>query len=226
LELINLDYPVRIEPAGGAIVPAWPTVPVSTIDITLNAAALNAVGEMLGAAREAGAGTFYVSSGYRDYESQQKIYGEMADKAFAQPPGHSEHQTGLAADILAVGVLQSDMADSPEGRWLAENSWKYGFVLRYAEDKREMTNIAGEPWHFRYIGAPHAWYCHKNNMCLEEYIAFLKNESGYQADLFGICYTVIYVKPENGIVLLPENMDFDISGDNAGGYIITVYEVL
>ena len=224
LELVNFEYSINGEPDNGLIVSAWPSVPVRVTDITLHKTALEAVSELFGAANEAGIGSFYVSSGYRDYDTQKQVYNDMQDKSFAQPPNHSEHQAGLAADILAMGVLQSEMADSHEGQWLAKNAWKHGLVLRYTEEKRDITGIAGEPWHFRYIGHPHAWYCQQQNLCFEEYIQLLKENGGYRATLDGKTYSVLYQVPQNSIIYVPGHQNYYISGDNTGGFIITAWE--
>ena len=222
LELINRDHKIGGEPADGRIVPAWPAVPVSAQTVSMHEMLLEAVRGLFAAAREANAGsTFYVSSGYRDFEAQKKTYDEAPDKSFVQPPGCSEHQTGLAADILALDIGQANMAVSREGQWLSQNAWKHGLILRYPEDKQGITNISFEPWHFRYIGQPHAWYCRENNLCLEEYIQLLKASGGYRVMLDGAAYSVLYQIPRNGIIYVPEGLDYNISGDNTGGYIIT-----
>ena len=231
LELINNNYSISQyfanlmdnEPDAELIVSAWPTVAVSTTDIAIHTKTLEALAELMAAAREAGAGSFYISSGYRDYDKQSQIYDEMEDKSYAQPPNYSEHQTGLAADILAKGVLQANMATTKEGRWLAANSWKYGLIMRYDENKRDITGIAGEPWHYRYVGQPHAWFCFRNNICLEEYIGYLGETGGYSITYDGIVYNVSYQSPDNGKIYAPENMEYNISGDNTGNYIITAW---
>ncbi|MDR0468623.1 MAG: M15 family metallopeptidase [Peptococcaceae bacterium] len=224
LELINRSHGISMAPDGGLLVHAWPSVPVSTQTIILHNAALEAVTSLFAAAREAQAGTFYVGSGYRDYEKQKEIYDSATDKSYVQPPNHSEHQTGLAVDIFVIGIHQSMMAGSPEGRWLAENAWKYGLTLRYTEDKKKYTQIAGEPWHFRYMGQPHAWFCAQYDLCFEEYIQFLGENGGYCALLDGKSYFVLYQSPKDGMIYVPESMDYSISNDNTGGYIVTAWE--
>ena len=224
LELINRDHGIVGDPAQGLIVPAWPTVPVSAKTVRLHEQLLEAVCELFAAAREAKAGSgFYVSSGYRDFDAQKQIYDETSDKSFVQPPGYSEHQSGLAADILVLDIGQAGMAASREGRWLSQNAWKYGLILRYPQDKQDITNISFEPWHFRYIGQPHAWYCRENNLCLEEYIQLLKDSGGYQVTLDGANYSVLYQIPQDGILYVPEDLDYSISGDNTGGFIVTAW---
>jgi len=224
LELINREYAIGSEPETDLLISAWPSVPVRTTEITLRQTALDAVGKMFAAASEVEDGTFFVSSGYRDYARQEQIYNNESDKSYVQPPGHSEHQAGLAADILVLDIPQSKLGESQEGRWLAENAWKYGLILRYPQDKQNVTGISYEPWHFRYIGQPHSWYCSQNNLCFEEYIQFLKDNGGYQVEYDGKTYYVLYQIPSNGIIYVPESQDYNISNDNTGGYIVTAWE--
>jgi D-alanyl-D-alanine carboxypeptidase len=225
LELINSDHPISEWPETGKLVPACSAVPVGVSrDILLHETALSAVDELFKEAREANTGTYYVGSGFRDFNEQKQLYDETQDKSYVQPPNHSEHHTGLAADIYALGVDTYEMSASREGKWLAGNAWRYGLILRYAEDKSEITRIAYEPWHFRYVGIPHAFYCHQNNMCLEEYIQFLKDNGGYNTEFEGMSYTILYEKPENGLINIPDGNDHIISGDNIGGYIVTIWE--
>jgi len=221
LELINGDYAVNGD--SGETVSAWPTAPVSGSGVTLNETALDAVGKMFDAARTAGIGSLFISSGYRDYAEQEQTYDDAADKSYVQPPGHSEHETGLAADIMAVGFTGNTFAVSAPGKWLADNSWKYGFILRYPQGKQDITGIAYEPWHFRYVGLPHAYYCHENNLCLEEYLRFLKDGGGYEITLDGKNYSVFYEAPRDGIIEVPKSSPYEISDDNTGGYVITVW---
>jgi D-alanyl-D-alanine carboxypeptidase len=229
LELVNSDYPISGSPVSrmhtAASAPAMTGRSAgSSAGPELQAEAQEAVREMFGAARDAKINTFYVSSGYRSYASQKKLYNEAADKSYVQPPNHSEHQTGLAADIFAEGLTTATLAKSREGRWLADNSWKYGLVLRYPKDKQNITQIAWEPWHFRYVGQPHAWYCEQKNLCLEEYIEFLKDSGGYSASYNGKTYTVLYAKPKNGTIYVPKDMTYTVSNDNTGGYIVTAWK--
>jgi D-alanyl-D-alanine carboxypeptidase len=233
LELINDDYPVNGEPSNETIIDVWPGVAVSTTAITLHEAAREAVLYMFDAADAQNIGPYYVTSGYRDEEEQRETFNEMADKSLVQPPGYSEHQAGLAMDIMAEGVKQFELADSPEGKWLADNSWRYGLLLRYTDDKSEFTGVAGEAWHFRYVGQPHAWFCYQNNLCLEEYIEHLRETGGYEAQLDGISYTVKYGRLGDGTAPEPDDgmqddgtqyEQYEISSDNTGGYVLTSWE--
>lgn len=103
-----------------------------------------------------------LASGYRSYNYQVSLYnrylkesGQVATDATSARPGYSEHQTGLAADIEPTGKnceIEVCFADTPEGKWLAANAYKYGFVIRYAKDKDSITGYSYEPWHIRYVG--------------------------------------------------------------------------
>lgn len=87
-------------------------------------------------------------------------------------PGTSEHQLGLALDIVDVSYQQLDteQENTPVQQWLMKNSWKYGFVLRYPTDKSDITGIIYEPWHYRYVGKEAAAEMYENKLCLEEYL--------------------------------------------------------
>ncbi len=122
-----------------------------------------------------------LTSGYRSEKEQEALYknkvkeyrelGHSKREAvnltnkFAAKPGYSEHETGLAADI------NSKDGDSRElYTWLEDNSYKYGFILRYPQEKEDITGIEYEPWHYRYVGTEAAEYIYHNDMTLEEYL--------------------------------------------------------
>ena len=229
LELINGYYPINnpINNAAGywRVVPAYPAVPtLNSKQISLREVTLAAVQEMFVAANNAGLNALFITSAYRTYFDQQQIYAAASDKSFVQKPNHSEHQTGLAVDIFAINETESTMATSRAGQWLAQNSWKYGLIVRYDEGKQNITGISYEPWHFRFVGLPHAWFCQQNNLCFEEYIQYLKDNVGYQATLYGKTYTVLYQVPQNGLIYVPEGQNYSVSGDNMGGYIVTFWD--
>ena len=115
----------------------------------------------------------FLLSGYRSYELQTSLYnryvakdGQAAADTYSARPGHSEHQTGLAAD---VNSLSYSFADTAEGQWLAANAHKYGFIIRYSKDKQSVTGYAYEPWHIRYLGVGMATAVYESGLCLEEY---------------------------------------------------------
>lgn len=101
---------------------------------------------------------------YRDMGYSKKEAVSMTNKYTAKP-GHSEHETGLAADINSLSGDKWEFY-----YWLKENSYKYGFILRYPSGKEDITGIEYEPWHFRYVGKEAAEYIFNNNLTLEEYL--------------------------------------------------------
>lgn len=111
----------------------------------------------------------YMAMGYSEEEAYNETYKTV------QKPGCSEHETGLSLDITAAGVysLTEYVADDPTNIWLMENCYKYGFILRYEEDKSDITGIDYEPWHFRYVGKEAALFLTENNLCLEEFYMYI-----------------------------------------------------
>ena len=135
--------------------------------------------DMWNAANEEG---YYlmVSSSYRSYAEQEEVYnnyknssGERYADSIAARPGSSEHQTGLTLDIFSrTNTNRETFKDSAEAKWLAENSYKFGFILRYPEDKVDITGYTYEAWHFRYVGEEIATYIYEHDITFEEYYAY------------------------------------------------------
>ncbi|MCL2570902.1 MAG: M15 family metallopeptidase [Defluviitaleaceae bacterium] len=146
--------------------------------------------DMLESARSEGLSPI-VASSFRSVSRQTTLFnnriqrfiddGYEEDDAFEAArrivayPGTSEHNLGLAVDIVALSYqnLTENQANTPEGIWLAQNSYRYGFVLRYPEDKQHITNIIFEPWHFRYVGRDAAAEMFYRNLVLEEFVSEL-----------------------------------------------------
>lgn len=130
--------------------------------VNLAKPAADAFLKMKSGMKQAGVGTLILNSGFRSYNTQVGVhkkqvarYGLKAGEALAARPGYSEHQTGLAADVSALGqgcTIQVCFAKTKGGKWLAANSWKYGFILRYPDGQTATTGYQFEPWHFRYVG--------------------------------------------------------------------------
>ncbi|MBT2605315.1 VanY-A/VanY-F/VanY-M family D-Ala-D-Ala carboxypeptidase [Bacillus sp. ISL-53] len=176
--------------------------------------------EMIAAAEEDGVSNFLISSGYRDFDEQNRLYKEMGAD-YALPAGHSEHNLGLALD---VGSTQMKMKEAPEGEWIEENAWKNGFILRYPANKTDITGIQYEPWHIRYVGLPHSAIMQEMNLALEEYLDYLKDEKSISISVEGKKYTISYYPiSQNGTieVEVPANEQYEISGDNMNGVIVT-----
>ena len=120
-----------------------------------------------------------VNSSFRSYEEQNEIYksfrskGEAYADAYAARPGFSEHQTGLAIDITSTAhPYTEDFKESEEFEWLKNNCYKYGFILRYPEEKEKITGYSTESWHFRYVGVENATKIFKEGITLDEYYAY------------------------------------------------------
>ena len=164
-------------------------VPVQN-DQAVDARAYPDLQDMLQDMSQAGLSPLICSS-YRSQERQQELYDNKVQRVMAEGvsleaaqaeaarwvarPGTSEHQTGLAVDIVSLSnqMLDETQESTPEFQWLAENAWKYGFILRYPNDKSEKTGIAYEPWHFRFVGKEAAEEMHDLGLCLEEYLESL-----------------------------------------------------
>jgi D-alanyl-D-alanine carboxypeptidase len=131
------------------------------------------------AMKAAGKGTLVVQDGFRGYSVQRKVHaakvrslGKTKGEALAARAGHSEHQLGLAVDLAAQGVSTAKISfgKTKAGIWLAENSYRYGFIVRYPKGKTEITGYRYEPWHFRYVGVDVATRMHETGITtLEEF---------------------------------------------------------
>lgn len=132
-----------------------------------------AIQKMIAAAHKDGI-TLWVRSGFRSYDIQTSLYntyvaedGKSAASRYSARPGHSEHQTGLAFDLNS---LDQSFGKTPEGKWIAKNCWKYGFIIRYPKAKEDVTGYMYEPWHVRYLGKEVAKKVTESGLCLEEYL--------------------------------------------------------
>ncbi len=182
--------------------------------------------------------TLIVYGSYRSNEFQQQLYDQFTantagdgEAPIVARPGFSEHETGYAFDFSETESY--DYQGEGDFQWLNQNCHKYGFIIRYAEDKEDITEYRKEPWHFRYVGSPHAKYMTENNLCLEEYIELLRNAYHYSgehlkiADEYGSPYEIYFYPSDDGEeytnVPLPTGVKFDISGNNVDGFIVTVH---
>ena len=146
-------------------------------------------------------------------------------------PGHSEHESGYSLDVsLYEDGVQSDYDGTGDYSWIDENCDHYGYILRYAADKAEITGIQAEPWHYRYVGEPHATYMKENNLCLEEYLTQLKDYTpdnrlqivNWDGEIYEVYYVAADMAADSTYVLVPPDQDYTISGNNSDGFIITV----
>ena len=217
LLLINSDYKIPYDLSDG-LVKVLDYVRTLNTDNLLNKDALLMLKEMFDSAADAGYNEFRVTDGYRTHECQKSLYDSIENKSLVALPGHSEHQTGLAADISYNGV---NIENSKQGTWLADNSYKYGFILRYPKNKEDITKIPYEAWHYRYVGQPHAHYCYKNDLCFEEYIDYLKKHKEIITTVNKVEYKIYYLSGNNETIEIPENYWYSVSLDNTGGIIVT-----
>ncbi len=133
-----------------------------------------------------------VTSAYRAYSYQQYLFNMYTDQEMAQNPsltraqaeaitetysarpGTSEHQTGLCCDMHNLGSADQAFANKEAYKWLKENCWKFGFIIRFPEGKEDITGISFEPWHYRFVGRYHAKAIYESGLCLEEYLQTLE----------------------------------------------------
>jgi D-alanyl-D-alanine carboxypeptidase len=226
LQLINSNFGITSSPDPGMLADVPADLTAYGERFALHEQALSAVSEFLAAADSAGFSDLVVNSAHRSAGEQAALYNDAADKSFVQPVGHSEHQSGLAADIV-IPYLNSATTTSGAcayERWMAENSWRYGLALRYPESKEHTTGISYEPWHFRYVGTVHASYMYQNDLCLEEYIEALALSGGFQIELGETKYCVSYQLPKDGIIYVPDNLQHAVSSVGNGAYIVTAWE--
>lgn len=182
---------------------------------------------------EKGENDLIVISGHRTLEYQQGLYdkrvseeGEEAAKGWVALPGASEHHAGYALDfgLYSQRGVYSTFTGTGKYEWLCQNAWQYGFIVRYDENKKDITGINYEPWHFRYLGEIHAEIITGLELTLEEYTDYLRQFS------FGECHleteqAEIYFVKADGTetqVPIPLSGDYEISGNNADGFIVTI----
>ncbi len=210
---------------------------------------------VVGLVDDTGCDDLLLYSGHRTIADQQRIwdsnmanYGEEYTKTYVAVPGHSEHHTGLACDL---GFYTDDgfsipLVDHEFGTWVWDHCTEYGYILRYPEDKANLTGIGHEQWHFRYVGLPHAYASDKLDLCLEEYLDELKKYTpetkllhiSADRDLTDVTaddlasvsggWLTYYVPAAEGDtteIVIPQAANYaehEISGNNVDGFIVTI----
>ncbi|WP_411328892.1 M15 family metallopeptidase [Blautia hansenii] len=183
LRLVNSDYPMT-----EADVPEVATETVDTNGYQVDARIMEDLEAMFEDARVEGR-TPMICSAFRAWDLQVSLYENKIERVMQEEglsyedaavkaatvvakPGTSEHQVGLALDIVSSEYQELDEAqmETEDQKWLMENSWKYGFILRYPMDKSEITGVIFEPWHYRYVGKKAAKEITEQNLTLEEYV--------------------------------------------------------
>lgn len=228
LILVNSEHPLK-NPSPAGLVPVdsrYPDILLAYRAARLLAACIQKAGGVYG---------IVPVSGWRSRAEQQRIWddsmaesGEEFTRQYVALPGCSEHQTGLAIDLgkaaRQIDFIRPDFpCDGVCGRF-RRLAARYGFIERYQRGKEGITGIAHEPWHFRYVGTPHAQLMVEHGLCLEEYRDFLRQ--GPQSCLLpnGKMAQVFYVPStgETTDVELPDGC-CQVSGDNVDGFIVTAW---
>ena len=160
-----------------------------------------------------------VTTTYRDYEEQEGLNNRNPNTS--TKPGYSDHHSGYCIAIKAVSTTH----------WIYENCHKYGFVVRYPDDKSDITGVEDYVECLRYVGVAHATYMKDNDLCLEEYVELLSKEHVFGEEHLSFTgaddnkYEIYYI-PLSGdeitTVDVPSNYSYTLSGDNNGGFIVTV----
>lgn len=179
-------------------------------------------------------------SGYRPLAEQQHIWddslrenGPEFTRKYVALPGHSEHQTGLAIDLGLkqenIDFIRPDFPYTGICQIFRRKAAKYGFILRYPAGKESVTGIGHEPWHFRYVGTPHAGIMEQNGLTLEEYIEFVK-QFAYDCKAYSVRngsrkIRISYLAAREAFsVEFPDDLPCTVSGNNTDGFIVTEWE--
>ncbi|MBQ1501899.1 MAG: D-alanyl-D-alanine carboxypeptidase family protein [Firmicutes bacterium] len=209
--LVNKDHKVSSGYVPDTLVQLNNYIPaISSVYMTQEAAQNMKI--MIDAMKAAGITDINGQSGYRSYDTQTYLYvnktnyylslGYSTENAkkiagtIVAVPGSSEHQTGMALDFTTSQEgLEESFAYTPAGKWLAANSWKYGFILRYPKGKEDITGYIYEPWHFRYVGKVLAEYTYRNQLTLDEFYEKLETETILTLKSVTGAGYAIYLKP-------------------------------
>lgn len=233
LILVNAEHPYHGESARGTLAPVGD--PRCGIWMERRAAAiLNKLMENIRGWNEIAA-----VSGWRSAEEQCKIWddsmrenGEAFTRQYVAAPGCSEHHTGLAIDLgrisAALDFIRPDFPHAGICQRFRRRAAQYGFIERYPAGKERITGISPEPWHFRYVGVPHAEIMGKLELTLEEYHAMLKNfrygENPYEYTSRGLAFQISYLPMAAMGDMLTGHISRSsrmLSGNNVDGLIIT-----
>jgi D-alanyl-D-alanine dipeptidase/carboxypeptidase len=236
LILVNPSHPVKSDVPGNHLVSVSP----DTADILLEYRTAKMLSEVM--ANLNCDHNIIPVSGYRTMHEQQKIYADSLREhgiGFTQKyvalPGCSEHQTGLAIDLAentgAVDFIRPDFPYTGICARFRDISVQYGFIERYPAGREQITSIAHEPWHFRYVGHPHSEVITTKNFTLEEYTDYLKHFTYHNNRLhlkshsrdFEIFYVSVQDTHE-AIVEIPDDTPYQVSGNNVDGVVVTLWK--
>lgn len=193
---------------------------------------LNAMIEVYATENNMESTDIFIQDGYRTYEEQVERHYTGKSKTFEA--GHTDYHTGRTFDMFyndsESGTGFAYFSADGDYEWFAENAGNYGFIVRFPEDKQDITGEKPRSYTYRYVGVPHAVYINENNLCMEEYIEELKShniDNPLEITVDDKNYSVYYVPAENnGIneIPVPSGKMYTVSGNNADGFIITVTE--
>ncbi len=232
LILVNKDHPLRIQPAAKT----FRFFGSSRIPLEKRTALV--LENLLGAL--GCRSSILLVSGFRTREEQEEIYASSLKEngpeftgKYVALPDCSEHQTGLAADLALnrepIDFIRPHFPRTGICRSFRAKMTSYGFTERYPEGKEAITGIAAEPWHFRYVGIPHAALMERYGLCLEEYLEYLAcfpfEGPHLKIEIQNQSFEIFYQKSgEQGArIEIPADNPFLISGTNTGGYIVTLW---
>lgn len=245
LLLVNKSNTLRNDYIPSGLVYGKPARGKATVGLRLDSEAMENLNSMLKSAYSEGISGMVITSAFRTFDKQTSLFNnktnllsrkmnrrtamEEASKIVALP-GSSEHQTGLAADICSESVgLIRNFGNTAQGKWMENNSWRFGFIIRYPMEKMDITNIIYEPWHVRYIGSGHSELVKSGNMCLEEYVEYLRdNRLIFFEGRHGDRYVIRYLDKEEfssteGMLLnLQVGSTWDISKCTEDSYVMTI----
>ena len=191
--LVNKEHPIDADFVPADLVDMSAYCDTSLVKIKYSGTqgvreAVDALQEMLRAAKDDGVTNWQVSAAYRSYADQQSIFESnvksyMNNKGLSRSqavsatrltvadPGSSEHHTGLAFDMTVPGT--STFLGTKQCTWLHAHCWDYGFIIRYTDEKQDITGFMGEEWHIRYVGKEHSLNMKDTGLCLEEYLQYV-----------------------------------------------------
>ena len=197
LMLLNKENPCEedFKPSNLADIPAkWVNPDKSGwMTLELDKTAVKALEAMMIEMRAEGFGNIYVTSAYRSYGYQNSLYNTYIDnemstdpslsyeeaqaivETYSAVPGYSEHHTGLCVDFITTDMIEltNEFASSEVYDWLCANAWKFGFILRYPEDKEKVTGYSYESWHWRFVGRSTALAVLQSGKTFDEYASSL-----------------------------------------------------
>ena len=212
---------------------------LSTTNLELSIDAVEALNDLMDAFYAAtGNSDVMVSTAYRSYAAQETLYanaiakhGEEWAAKYSAKPGFSDYNCGEAFQLQVYrnsGIVTLDAAGA-DYAWITSNCYKYGIIQRYPTAKASITGNNFEPYHFRYVGIPHAAVMKQENLCLEEYLEYVRSfpYSGehLKVTVDSVSYEIFYVEGMPGgttNVPIPDGYAYNVSGDNIGGFIVAV----